>query len=64
MLMLCIFDVDAFLADGNFFSLLDPKAAILFAVIWILTNPVKQTERFHPLAFIALSAVAGIIFKF
>jgi len=64
VLMLCIVDVDAFLADGSLFSLLDPKAATLFAVIWILTNPVKQTKRFHPLAFIALSAVAGIIFKF
>ena len=64
VLMLCIVDVNAFLSSGSFFSLVDPKAIVLFAVIWLLTNIVKQTKKLHPLAFIALSAVAGIVFKF
>ena len=40
------------------------KAIVLAAVIWVLTNLVKQTKTWHPLAFIALSAAAGILFQF
>ena len=39
--------------------------AILLAVaVWLLTNVVPQTKKWHPLAFIALSAVAGVLFQF
>lgn len=64
VLMLCIVDVSAFKLSGKIFDLVDPKAIILFAIIWILTNLVKKTRKFHPLVFIAFSAVAGLIFKF
>jgi len=64
VLMLCIVDVDAFKASGNVFDLVDPKAIILFALIWVFTNLVKKTKSLHPLVFIAFSAVAGIVFKF
>ena len=64
VLMLCIVDVSAFKLSGKIFDLVDPKAIILFAVIWIFTNLVKKTKKFHPLVFIAFSAVAGLIFKF
>ena len=64
VLMLCIVDVDAFKESGKIFDLVDPKAIILFALIWIFTNLVKKTKSLHPLVFIAFSAVAGIVFKF
>ncbi len=64
VLMLCIVDVDAFRLSGSIFELVDPKAIILFALIWVLTNLVKKTKKFHPLVFIAISAVAGLVFKF
>lgn len=64
VLLICIIHIDAFKASGNFFELIDPKAIILFAAVWVFTNLVKQTKKFHPLVFIALSAAAGIIFKF
>lgn len=64
VLMLCIVDIDAFKASGKIFDLVDPKAIILFALIWIFTNLVKKTKSLHPLVFIAFSAVAGIVFKF
>ena len=64
VLMLCIVDVSAFKLSGKIFDLVDPKAIILFAVIWIFTNLVRKTKKFHPLVFIAFSAVAGLIFKF
>lgn len=64
VLMLCIIDVAAFKLSGNLFDLIDPKAIILFVVIWVLTNLVKKTKKLHPLVFIAISAVAGLVFKF
>ncbi len=64
VLMLCIVDISAFKLSGKIFDLIDPKAIILFAVIWVFTNLVKKTKKFHPLVFIAFSAVAGLIFKF
>ena len=64
VLMLCIVDIPAFKLSGKIFDLVDPKAIILFAVIWVFTNLVKKTKKFHPLVFIAFSAVAGLVFKF
>ena len=64
VLMLCIVDIAAFKLSGKIFDLVDPKAIILFAVIWVFTNLVKKTKKFHPLVFIAFSAVAGLVFKF
>ena len=64
VLMLCIVDVASFKLSGNIFDLVDPKAIILFALIWVLTNLVKQTKKFHPLVFIMISAAAGFVFKF
>ena len=36
----------------------------LAVVIWLLTNVVQQTKKWHPLAFIAISAVVGIVLQF
>lgn len=64
VLMLCIVDVEAFRLSGSLFELVDPKAIVLFALIWVLTNLVKATKGLHPLVFIAVSAAAGFLFKF
>lgn len=39
-------------------------AILLGVILWVLTNLVKQTKKLHPIVFIALSAVAGIVFQF
>ena len=39
-------------------------AVCLAVVLLILTNAVKQTSRFHPVWWIAASAIVGVIFKF
>ena len=39
------------------------KAVILAAVIFVLSRYVKQTKNLHPIVFIAISAVAGVVFK-
>lgn len=36
---------------------------ILAIVLWIFTNKVKKTKGLHPIVFIAVSAVVGIVFK-
>ncbi len=39
------------------------KGAILAVILWALTNKVKATKKLHPIAFIAASAVVGIVFN-
>jgi chromate transporter len=39
------------------------KGLILAAVLWVLTNKVKQTKKLHPIVFIGASALAGILFS-
>ena len=54
--------VNAFqLGEGSVFHL--PKLA-LAALLLALTNWVKPTKNLHPIVFIALSAVVGILFGF
>lgn len=40
------------------------KAIALAVAVWVLTNLIQQTKKWHPLAFIALSAVIGVLFQF
>ncbi len=39
------------------------KGVILGVVLWILTNVVKPTKKLHPIVFIGISAVVGIVFS-
>lgn len=64
VMLLCLFNVDAFKASGLLKDLISVKGVLLFVLIWVLTNVVKKIKDLHPICFIALSAVLGIIFKF
>lgn len=48
-------------ATHSFF--LNWKGLILAAVIWVLTNLVKQMKKWHPIIFIGASALVGIVFQ-
>ncbi len=39
------------------------KGLALGIVLWLLTNVVKKTKNLHPIVFIGLSAVVGILFS-
>ncbi len=39
------------------------KGLILAVVIFVMTNFIKKVKNWHPIVFIGLSAVCGIIFK-
>ena len=41
----------------------DLPALGLMAALWLLTNVVKPTKKLHPVVFIALAAVAGIVME-
>ncbi len=39
------------------------KGLVLAAVLWLLTNKVKKTKGLHPIVFIGISALVGILFS-
>lgn len=49
------------LADGFSAAFFNGKGLCLAAVLWILTNKVKQTKKLHPILFIGASAAVGIL---
>ena len=59
--MICLVHVDAFRASGSVSSLFDWRALVLAAVLFVCTNYVKPLKKLHPVAFIAVAALAGIV---
>ena len=43
---------------------LDWRCVALAALLLLLTRVVKKTKKFHPIVFIAFSAVVGVVFRF
>ncbi len=43
-------------------ALFNWKGLILAVALWLLTNVVKKTKGWHPIIFIGISAVCGILF--
>lgn len=39
------------------------KGIVLAILLWILTNVVKKTKKWHPIIFIGFSAIVGIVFQ-
>ena len=39
------------------------KGLILAVVLWVFSNVIKKTKNLHPIIFIGLSALAGIVFS-
>lgn len=61
---IALLDLTAFAQSHAVTDLFRWEAIVLAAVIWLLTNVVKKTKKLHPLVFIALSAVVGVVFRF
>ena len=60
---LVLVNLDAYRASYQLADLFQWKNLILFAVIWVLTNLVKPLKKLHPVVFLALTAVVGIVFR-
>ena len=54
----------AYKLTGNVADLLNWKGLVLALVVWLGTNLWKKGKKLHPVAWIALSAVVGIVFRF
>ena len=52
-----------FLNDKIALAFFNWKGMILAVSLWLLSNVIKQTKKLHPIVFIGLSAVAGIVFS-
>ncbi len=52
-----------FVGEEMALTFLNWKGLILAAVLVVLTNFIKKTKKLHPIVFIGLSAVAGVVFK-
>lgn len=64
VVLVCLVHMDTFRETGLFSDLVDFPSLLLAAVLVILTNFVKSTKKLHPVVFIALSALVGIVFRF
>ncbi len=60
---LVLLNLDAVRTSFRIADLFRWKNLILFAVIWVLTNLVKPVKKLHPVVFLALAAVVGIVFR-
>ena len=60
---LVLVNLDAYRASYRLADLIQWKNLLLFAVIWVLTNLVKPLKKLHPVVFLALAAVVGIVFR-
>lgn len=49
---------------GKLLGYFDYRAIILAVILLVLTRYVKFTKKLHPICFIALSAVVGVVFRF
>ncbi len=57
-----LFSSDAW-GVGNFLGAFNWKGIVLAALLWVLTNVVKKTKKWHPIVFIGFSALVGIVFQ-
>ena len=51
-------------AGVDWASLLKWQGLILAAILLVFTNWVKPTKKWHPIIFIGISAVVGVVFRF
>jgi chromate transporter len=61
---MALVNTKAYELTGNLLDLVSVKGLVLAVVVWLGTNLWKKGKKLHPVAWIALSAVAGIVFRF
>ena len=63
MIKICMFNVNLYSVTGVFSDLFNVKYLIFFAILAIAMN-IKKLKKVHPLVYVAIAAVVGVIFKF
>ena len=64
MVKISLLDTELFAQSGEVLDLFDFKAIALAGVLIVCTRYVKPLKKLHPVAFIAISAVAGVLLNF
>ena len=64
VLSLVLLHKDAFAASGKITDLISIRSIVLLMVLYYFTAICKKTKGLHPVAFIAASAVIGIVLRF
>ena len=64
VIKIAMLNVELFEETGALLDLINVKAVLLAAVLFVLTRFVRQTKGLHPIVFILGSAVVGILFHF
>ena len=64
VLSLVLLHKDAFAASGKITDLISIRSIVLLAVLYYFTAVCKKTKGLHPVAFIAASAVIGVVLRF
>ena len=59
-----LLQMDLFKNSGSIMDLFNWKSLILAVIIYILSNNIKQAKKLHPVFFIVVSAIIGILFGF
>ena len=49
--------------QGISLALFNWKGILLAVLLWVLTNRVEATKKLHPILFILISALAGVVFS-
>lgn len=61
---IALMNIELFRTTGSFLDLFLWKGLLLAAVIWVMTNLIKKTKKWHPIVYIAISAAVGAVFRF
>ena len=51
------------MSGTGFLAAINWKGWILAVLLWIFTNKVPKTKKWHPIVFIGISAVIGVVFS-
>lgn len=62
--ILVLYQKDAYASSGNPMDLVSLPNVVLLLLLYYFTARCKKTKGLHPVAFIAASAVIGIVFRF
>ncbi len=60
---LSVLYANMFLGDKISLASFNFKGLILAVLLWLFSNKVKKTKKWHPIVFIGISAVIGILFS-
>ncbi len=61
--VLVLLNVPLYQSTGRFPDLFRWESIVLALALWILTNRVKKIKDLHPVIFILIAAVCGVVFR-